>query len=103
MTYKKLILLLLIFLVVPLSYAQQQEEDVECSLDCLVQVGVDRNDWVMCYPYGIYDDSLVEMLKRKSCRLGIATKVDVAGLTVENAFRLERLDTNDLPKKARTV
>jgi hypothetical protein len=37
-------------------------------------------------------------LKKKNCKLGLTTKVDIASLSKENAFTLERLDTNDLPK-----
>ena len=52
----------------------------------------------MCYPYGAYNNSLINILKKKNCKLGLTTKVDIASLSKENAFTLERLDTNDLPK-----
>lgn len=50
----------------------------------------------IAYPYGAHNDSLIEILKRKGCKLGLTTKVGVAEVSRENAFTLERLDTNDI-------
>ena len=66
-------------------------------------MGSPTENWVMCYPYGAYNNSLIDILKKKNCKLGLTTKVDIAGLSKENAFTLERLDTNDLPKVGRSV
>jgi len=52
----------------------------------------------MCYSYGIYNDSLIEILKKKGCALGFTTEVNIANFSKENAYTLERLDTNDFPK-----
>ena len=56
---------------------------------------------VMCYPYGAYNNFLIDILKKKNFKLGLTTKVYIAGLSKENAFTLERLDTNDLPKASK--
>ena len=42
----------------------------------------------------------IEILKKKGCTIGLTTKVDIANLCEDNAYTLERLDTNDLPRAA---
>lgn len=76
----------------------EQEFEVSASLEFLKNLGCNHNDWVMCYPYGSYDESIVSILSRKSCALGLTTNVGIADLTNENHLLLSRLDTNDLPK-----
>jgi len=76
----------------------EQEDQVLKSLEFLRQVGVDMDDWTMCYPYGGYDGSLLGVLAKHGCRLGLTTEVAVAELDPERRFELARLDTNDLPK-----
>jgi peptidoglycan/xylan/chitin deacetylase (PgdA/CDA1 family) len=80
--------------------AASQEIEVDQSLAFLKSLGCDAKDWAMCYPYGGYNDSLVSILRRKGCRIGLTTNVAVADLQSENPLLLSRLDTNDLPKKA---
>lgn len=75
-----------------------QRNEVALSLDFLRMVGSDPNRWIMCYPYGAYDDSLLVILKEFNCSLGFTTRVDLARVDQENRLILPRLDTNDLPK-----
>jgi len=76
----------------------KQRMEVEKSLEFLARIGCDLENWSMAYPYGAYNDSLVEILKEKGCKLGVSTRVDIARISKKNAFSLPRLDTNDLPK-----
>ena len=75
----------------------QKKEIIE-SLSFLNSVNAPTNNWVMCYPYGAYNLSFIRLLKRYNCALGLTTKVGIANLTDQNAFTLERFDTNDFPK-----
>ena len=80
-----------------------QEQEIDLSLNFLKKVGMPIDNWVMCYPFGAYDNSLIEILKKKNCKLAItSTSVNqgIAILDSENRFTLGRLDTNDLPKMA---
>ncbi len=80
-----------------LTEAEQQKEIKEgCKF--LENLGVDMNNWTMCYPYGAYDQSLMNILKESNCKLALTTKVDLVNLDRDNKFELPRLDTNDLPK-----
>ena len=78
--------------------AEEQEKDIKQSLKFLDSVGASTKDWVMCYPYGAYNDDTIELLKSFEAALGITTEFRVASLTYDNPFKLPRLDTNDLPQ-----
>ena len=83
---------------------EMQEKEIDLSLSFLKEkVGAPTDNWVMCYPYGGYDNSVIEILKKKKCKLALADtseKADIAILNKDNAYTLERIDTNDLPKIA---
>jgi peptidoglycan/xylan/chitin deacetylase (PgdA/CDA1 family) len=78
----------------------EQKKEIKYTIDFLSQINSPIDKWVMSYPFGAYDDSLVNILKENNCIMALTTKVDVAQLSKNNAYTLERLDTNDLPKEA---
>jgi peptidoglycan/xylan/chitin deacetylase (PgdA/CDA1 family) len=78
---------------------EEQERQIDLSLDFLAGVGAPTTDWIMCYPYGGYNGPLTDILHRKGCGAGLAVDVDIADLNVHEPMTLPRLDTNDLPKK----
>ncbi|WP_211231459.1 polysaccharide deacetylase family protein [Paenibacillus harenae] len=77
-----------------------QEIEIDLTVEFLRKTGCDTNSWVMCYPYGGYNESLIEVLKSRGCVMGLTTKVGIAALSTDNAFKLERLDTVDLPVRS---
>ena len=77
---------------------EEQEKDIKQSLKFLERVGASTKDWVMCYPYGAYNDSTISLLERFDAALGITTEARVANLASDNPFILPRLDTNDFPQ-----
>ena len=80
--------------------AEQQEREVDQALGFLASVGADTTSWIMCYPYGAYDASLLAILKARNCVVGLTTEVGLASLGSHNPLCLPRLNTNDLPKNA---
>lgn len=76
---------------------QQQEEEVRKSMDFLRDVGGNVSAWTMCYPYGGYDASLLGILEREGCSIGLTTEVAIADLATSSPLKLARIDTNDLP------
>ena len=74
------------------------ESEINETIELLNRVNTPTVDWVMCYPYGVYNNTVIEILKKNSCALAFTTKVDIATISKENAYTLERLDTNDFPK-----
>ena len=77
----------------------EQNSEIKHTIDFLSHINSPIDKWVMCLPYGCYNDSLVKILKENNCIMALTTKVGVAQLTKKNAYTLERLDTNDLPKE----
>lgn len=78
----------------------EQRQDIERSLAFLGELGVPARDWVMCYPYGGYNDSLLEILREKQCAMGLTVEVGLADLSRNDPLLLPRLDTNDVPFSA---
>lgn len=76
---------------------EQQEREVLLSKKFLKKIGCLDEYFTFCYPYGAFDDSLLDILKKNDCKLALTTKVNVADLN-NNLLTLSRLDTNDLPK-----
>lgn len=76
-----------------------QEREIDLSLEFLGRLGVDPDDWTMCYPYGAYNASLLEILRRKGCRAGFTTEVRIADISRDDFLTLPRIDTNDLPRQ----
>lgn len=72
------------------------ESDVEKALDAMDGI-VDKNGWIMCYPYGSSSPIVEIIAKKKGAVLGVTTETKVADLEKDNPFSLPRLDTNDFP------
>lgn len=81
--------------------ADAQKLDIDLSLDFLRKVGSSTDRWIMCFPHGKYDDSLLSVLRSRSCTAGLTTEVRIADLDEDDPLTLPRLDTNDLPKDSR--
>ena len=73
----------------------QQREEIRMSLEFLKSLGVSTENWVMCFPYGAYNDSLLENLKSLGCAVGLSTEARVADISKDMPLALPRLDTND--------
>lgn len=78
---------------------EHQAREIDLSLAFLRQVGAPTTSWVMCYPHGAYDESLLRQLEARGCRLGLTVKPELAIVDKRNALELSRLDTNDLPRE----
>ena len=78
--------------------ADTQEQEIDRSLQFLTNVGAPTRNWIMCYPYGAYNTDTLEILQRKSCVIGFATKVGSSSLDRQAALEMNRFDTNDFPQ-----
>ena len=74
---------------------EQQKEEVDATLDFLKKIGAPVDTWVMTYPFGDYNDSLIDTLKARRCKAAFTVKKGVSYLTRDNAFTLKRFDAND--------
>ncbi len=84
-----------------LSYMTQSDQQLEISrsLEFLGSIGVEKDRWIMSYPYGDFNEELIESLQGAGCAAAFTTVVGLADLK-GNPLLLSRIDTNDLPKKA---
>lgn len=78
-----------------------QEAEVTKALDFLRSIGSPVDDfWVMCYPFGGWNDGLLDVLAAHGCDLGLTTEVATANLDTHHPLTLPRYDTNDFPKSS---
>jgi peptidoglycan/xylan/chitin deacetylase (PgdA/CDA1 family) len=77
---------------------KSQEFEIKKTIEFLNKLGVLTNQWVMCYPYGAYNEKTIDILKRTSCALAFTTKKGVTLPTKIDKFEIERLNTNDFPR-----
>lgn len=79
--------------------ADAQREEVQRGLDFMASLGMGVDNWVMCYPYGGYDESLVRVLADSNCGLALTAEANLFDINEHDRFAVPRLDTNDLPKQ----
>ena len=76
---------------------EQQKKEIEISIEFLEKIGCNINNYAFCYPYGMYNDSLLSVLKESGFSLSLTTQVRIADLSKDNPLTLPRLDANDIP------
>jgi len=77
---------------------ESQSLEIDSSLKFLKDVGASTNNWIMCYPYGGYNDDTLSILKERNCAVGLTAKVGLAKVSREFSLELARFDTNDYPQ-----
>ena len=78
---------------------EKMQADITNALDVFDEV-IDRNNWIMCYPYGSYNAETLTFLAESGCSFGFTTNVAVAKLPTDRGLELPRLDANDFPPKS---
>ena len=77
---------------------EKQKHEIVSSLEFLEEVGAPTSDWIMCYPYGSYNDDTLSILKQYGAAIGLTTEVRKAEIFKDNPLTLPRFDTNDFPQ-----
>ena len=81
--------------------ASEYEADISLALQYMDGIGlIDRRAWVMNYPYGSWNDGVVDYIGQNGCLAGLSTRVAVADLATDHRLLLPRFDTNDFPPKS---
>lgn len=80
---------------------EEMIQDINKALDAMNGI-VDRDNWILNYPYGSYSDTVVSYIKENGCKLSMTTEVGVADTEKHNQYLLPRLNTNDYPPKSIT-
>ena len=79
--------------------SEQMKKDISMALDAMEEF-IDREHWVMNYPYGSYNENVIEHIRSQGACIGLTTDVGVAELGKISCFELPRLDCNDFPPKS---
>lgn len=78
---------------------EEMQKDIDVSLNALASF-IDSNRWVMNYPYGSYNQAVIDYIKKKGCKMAFSTEVAEAVLNGESRYTIPRFDTNDFPPKS---
>lgn len=81
------------------SAGRENEAGYDKALE-VMEMFINKNTWVMNYPYGSYNTELVEYVKQRGAKLGVTTEPRVADLSRDDVYLLPRLDCNDYPPKS---
>ncbi|MGN0395908.1 MAG: polysaccharide deacetylase family protein [Coprococcus sp.] len=75
---------------------EQMQEDIFKALDVMDEF-IDRKHWVMNYPYGNYNQKVLDYVKQEGACLGLSVEARVADMEVDQRLTLPRFDCNDFP------
>lgn len=78
---------------------EKMQADIDKMLETMSNF-IDPQCWVLNYPYGNFNENILNYIEGKGCKLGMTTEVRVADKTADNRFLLPRLDCNDFPPKS---
>lgn len=78
---------------------EKMREDISMALEALDEF-IDRKCWVMNYPYGDYNQDVLDYIRSEGACVGLTTQVKIAEIGKDNALELPRLDCNDFPPKS---
>lgn len=78
---------------------EDRRADLMRSLDILADV-IDRDAWVVNYPYGNYSRDAAATARSLGAVLGLTVEAREADLSVDDPMTLPRLDCNDFPPKS---
>jgi len=82
--------------------SEQMKQDIEKALEYFSDV-IDKDAWVMNYPYGNYSEDVIKYIRKKGCVLGLTVEARNAVPEEDKRYELPRWDTNDLPPKGTKV
>lgn len=78
---------------------KRMQADIKTALEVMDEF-IDKKHWVMNYPYGSYNDDVLQFIKEKGACLGLTTEVAIADLVSCGNLQLPRCDCNDFPPKS---
>lgn len=78
---------------------EQMRLDITRALETMDEF-IDRNNWVMNFPYGNYNTHVLDYIKEQGACAGFTTQVRKAHIGEDDALTLPRFDCNDFPPKS---
>lgn len=78
---------------------EQMKTDIHKSLEIMDEF-IDKDAWVLNYPYGSYNENVINYISQNGCKLAMTTEVRIADSRMDNPYMIPRLDCNDYPPKS---
>ncbi|MFH1144929.1 MAG: polysaccharide deacetylase family protein [Candidatus Eisenbacteria bacterium] len=79
---------------------EEQRDELRGSREMLAELGYGRNEWIVGYPFGGFNDTTLEVAREEGFSAGFTIEARIAAIGREDALRIPRLDTADLPHAA---
>ena len=67
---------------------QEQKEEIKKSINFLKKIGASTTDWIMCYPYGAYNNDTLSVIKELGASIGVTTEARKADLLNDDPLTL---------------
>ncbi len=80
--------------------SEQMRKDISRGVEVLDEF-IDTKSWVMNYPYGDYNERIMEYLSGCGCRMAVTIETRVSNVKKDHRYRIPRLDCNDFPPKSK--
>lgn len=77
----------------------KMKEDINKALEILGEF-VDKSAWSIAYPYGNYNDSVLDFISQKGAKIGVTTEVRSCDTRTDSPLLIPRFDCNDFPPKS---
>ena len=75
---------------------KKQEEEIDKSINFFNKININTKNISICYPYGSFNATTLNILKKKKISFALTTQVGcVNKKNIENVYTLPRYDTND--------
>lgn len=76
-----------------------QTKEINKGLKFMSEIGMNsKKNWIMCYPYGSYNKSTLQIIKNKKCLIGLTTIRGEFKLQKHSNYEIPRVDCNDVFK-----
>jgi peptidoglycan/xylan/chitin deacetylase (PgdA/CDA1 family) len=76
---------------------EEQERDVDRAIDILSSIPGSEPGRMFCFPYGGYNDNLLNVLRQRLFSVAVTVDVGLADMSIDDPLLLPRLDTIHLP------
>lgn len=77
----------------------KMQEDISKALEVMDEF-IDKNCWVMNYPYGSYNQDVLDYIGNCGACVGLTTEVSAVDMKNYRCLEMPRLDCNDFPPKS---
>ena len=72
--------------------------EISLNLKFLKKNNIYRKDWIMCYPYGSYNKSTLDILRKKKCFLALTINNGPNYIHNIKKYEIRRIDCNEVNK-----